>query len=204
MAKAFSDREKEEIRDRLLEEGVRLFHENGSRSLSIRELTARAGISPGSFYHFFSDKRELVLEIAAYRSRQKITAVLERLREETADPAGVLIRLLTALFADMARKFNEKQMYRDMLRLLTESKNAEPAGGAYDAYLKQAAEILAQKDPPLVMDLEGMRNLLAAAALLMADRDRLKEPYGSQLIGLLLENGIRRYVTVEKEHEEHE
>ena len=204
MAKAFSDREKEEIRDRLLEEGVRLFHENGSRSLSIRELTARAGISPGSFYHFFSDKRELVLEIAAYRSRQKITAVLERLREETADPAGVLIRLLTALFVDMARKFNEKQMYRDMLRLLTESKNAEPAGGAYDAYLKQAAEILRQKDPPLVMDLEGMRNLLAAAALLMADRERLKEPYGSQLIGLLLENGIRRYVTVEKEHEEHE
>ena len=36
MAKAFSEQEKEAIRHRLLEEGVRLFHENGNRALSIR------------------------------------------------------------------------------------------------------------------------------------------------------------------------
>ena len=204
MAKAFSDQEKEQIRQRLLEEGVRLFHENGNRALSIRELTARAGIAPGSFYHFFPDKRALVLEIADYRSRQKIEAVLGQLRAETADPAGLLAELLNGFFLDMAQKVQEKQMYRDMLRLLSQSGNAASANGAYDEYLKQVSDILAQKEPPLILDTVGMKSLFAAVALLMEHQAALPQPYGRQLISLLMTNGVRTYVTDEKEHDDHE
>ena len=204
MAKAFSEQERELIRQRLLEEGVRLFHENGNRALSIRELTARAGIAPGSFYHFFEDKRALVLEIAEYRSRQKIEAVLERLRTETADPVGLLAELLNGFILDMAQKVQEKQMYRDMLQLLSQADGDMRTEGLFDDFLKQAAEILAQKEPPLAMDEAGMRSLLAATALMMRYQDELAQPYGRQLTGLLLTCGIRRYVRAVQEDKENE
>ena len=204
MAKAFSEQEKEQIRQRLLEEGVRLFHENGNRALSIRELTARAGIAPGSFYHFFADKQALILEIAEYRSRQKTEAVLEQLRSETADPAGLLAGLLNAFFLDMAQKVQEKQMYRDMMRLILQSGCAVQAEDFCYEYLRQAADILAQKEPPMTLDMDGMRSLLAAVALLMEHQSQFSQPYGQQLISLMLTGGVRSYVKEEKEHEEHE
>ena len=145
-----------------------------------------------------------MLEIADYRSRQKMETVLERLRAEAEDPTGLLAGLLNVFFLDMAQKVQEKQMYRDMLQLLSQAGNAAQAEGLYDEYLKRAADILSKKEPPLTVDMDGMRSLFAAVALLMQHQDQLQQPYGQQLIGLLLTDGIRSYVKEEKERAEHE
>ena len=79
-----------------------------------------------------------------------------------------------------------------------------PSEGLYDEYLKQAATILAQKNPPLRLDEGGLKNLFAAVALLMQHQDKLSQPYGQQLISLLLTSGVRSYVTEEKECNDHE
>lgn len=44
MGRAYSEEEKIEIKKRLWEEGIKLFHEQGAEELNIRELTKRAGI----------------------------------------------------------------------------------------------------------------------------------------------------------------
>ncbi|ARU60210.1 hypothetical protein CBW65_03410 [Tumebacillus avium] len=63
MVKAFQDREKELLRERLLEKGRELFHQYGLKKTNIRELTAAVGIAQGSFYLFFGSKEELYFEI---------------------------------------------------------------------------------------------------------------------------------------------
>lgn len=57
MPKAFSEEEKEWIRERLLQEGEKQFSAYGLRKTNIEELADAAGISKGAFYIFFSPKR---------------------------------------------------------------------------------------------------------------------------------------------------
>ena len=72
MAKAFTEEEKIKIKESIMETALDLFHDKGTKSLSISELTKRVGIAQGSFYNFWKDKESLVIDLIAYRSIQKL------------------------------------------------------------------------------------------------------------------------------------
>ena len=78
MGKAFSEEEKENIKEAIMETALELFHDNGTKSLSISVLTKRVGIAQGSFYNFWKDKDSLIIDLAAYRSGQKLKALEEK------------------------------------------------------------------------------------------------------------------------------
>jgi AcrR family transcriptional regulator len=63
MPKAFSDREKEVIKARLVEAGRQYFETYGVRRTNVEDLTRAAGISKGAFYLFYESKEALFLEI---------------------------------------------------------------------------------------------------------------------------------------------
>ncbi len=63
MPKTFTEKEKETIRNILLQKGRELFSTYGLKKTSITELTNAAGIAQGTFYIFFDSKEELYLEI---------------------------------------------------------------------------------------------------------------------------------------------
>jgi AcrR family transcriptional regulator len=52
-------------RDRVLNAALDLFNERGSSSVTTNHVAARAGISPGNLYYWFSDKNEIVRELYA-------------------------------------------------------------------------------------------------------------------------------------------
>ena len=59
----FSDNEKEIIKNKLLDEGERLFITFGLKKVSIDELVKVVGIAKGSFYSFYPTKEHLFMEI---------------------------------------------------------------------------------------------------------------------------------------------
>jgi len=59
----FSDNEKEIIKNKLLDEGERLFITFGLKKVSIDELVKAVGIAKGSFYSFYPTKEHLFMEI---------------------------------------------------------------------------------------------------------------------------------------------
>jgi AcrR family transcriptional regulator len=63
LAKGFTEREKEIIRNDLIAKGRELFGSYGLKKTSIEDLTKAVGIAQGSFYTFFSSKEELYLEV---------------------------------------------------------------------------------------------------------------------------------------------
>jgi AcrR family transcriptional regulator len=80
MPKAFTEREKELIGKRLLEQGYRQFSAYGLRKTNIEELAAAAGISKGAFYIFYKSKEALfmdVIELAEERFRQEVLAAID-------------------------------------------------------------------------------------------------------------------------------
>lgn len=59
----FTEKEKTEIRNSLMEAGLRMFSGAGLSKTSVENLASSAGIAKGSFYLFFESKEELYYEI---------------------------------------------------------------------------------------------------------------------------------------------
>lgn len=52
---------KEQVRSQIIETSVSLFKENGYDSVTVNEITIKIGIAKGTFYNFFSSKRDVLL-----------------------------------------------------------------------------------------------------------------------------------------------
>ena len=98
MAKAFTEEEKKEIREKLLEAELRLFKEKGLKKVFVRELTEAVSIAQDSFYTFFESKEELFLACVRQRLNQKLSAFftvpLEQYGEEIQNPTRFLTERL--------------------------------------------------------------------------------------------------------------
>jgi AcrR family transcriptional regulator len=80
MPKAFTEPEKQWIRQRLLEQGYRQFAAHGLKKTSVDELAGAAGISKGAFYLFYPSKEVLFMEVveeAEKRFRQDVLAAID-------------------------------------------------------------------------------------------------------------------------------
>jgi AcrR family transcriptional regulator len=62
--------EREARRDLILETARRLFSERDFRSVTVREIAARAGVSPGTIYRYYQNLDELFLEIFLAGARE--------------------------------------------------------------------------------------------------------------------------------------
>lgn len=76
MPKAFSDHEKETIRQQLRAQGQLLFAAHGLKKTNVDDLTQAVGISKGAFYLFYASKEELLMEILEQIEVTMQTAIL--------------------------------------------------------------------------------------------------------------------------------
>lgn len=63
--------QKEQIKSQIIETSVLMFKENGYDSVTVNEITMKIGIAKGTFYNFFSSKRD-VLMIWSIQQFQKL------------------------------------------------------------------------------------------------------------------------------------
>ena len=62
MATAFSEKERETIRQGLVDAALECMAGNGMRGVTVERLARQTGISKGAFYHFYGSKEELFLQ----------------------------------------------------------------------------------------------------------------------------------------------
>src|SRR5215831_7715955 len=80
MPRAFTDAERKQITQRLLEAGHKQFTTYGLKKTNVEELAAAAGISKGAFYLSFASKAAFLIDLmeqAEARYRQEILAVVD-------------------------------------------------------------------------------------------------------------------------------
>ena len=63
MAGGFSDKEREEIRQKLLDSGYELSTDIGLKKMTVAMIARSAGIAVGTFYNFYASKEEFVIAI---------------------------------------------------------------------------------------------------------------------------------------------
>ncbi len=79
----------QETRQRLLTATHELLNERGVRAVSVAEITRRVGSSPATFYQYFKDVEEAVLELAR-QAADAVPRILAELDGPVVGPAGLV------------------------------------------------------------------------------------------------------------------
>jgi len=83
-----------DTRQRLLETAFQLFHEQGYHATGVATILREAGVNPGSMYHFFSSKDDLLLKVLEFALGYLEPMVMGPVEAGAADPIERVFALL--------------------------------------------------------------------------------------------------------------
>ncbi|MFU2421773.1 MAG: TetR/AcrR family transcriptional regulator [Bacteroides sp.] len=198
MPKAFSEEEKEHIKNQILETAVELFHEKGTKSINIQELTRRAGIAQGSFYSFWKDKDALVMDVMLYRSRQKLDIAEKEFEASLHDPIGFLSESIYRYSMDLLNKCREQPVYSQSFAILSRSNSLSEnrVGAIYKEFLSKLAAYWVEHRAVQSMDVQGLINVITACPVLLSNAGQFDPEYFDEIFKSFLQSTIRNYITL--------
>jgi AcrR family transcriptional regulator len=89
------------LRQALIETAVKTIAQHGIDALSLRELAARAGVSPGAPYHHFRNRNELLASIAE-EGFTRLEAQMTAAREAAPDSASARLEAIGLAYVAFA------------------------------------------------------------------------------------------------------
>ena len=198
MPKAFSEEEKEQIKNQILETAVELFHDKGTKSINIQELTRRAGIAQGSFYSFWKDKDALIMDVMLYRSRQKLDIAEKEFEASLHDPIGFLSESIYRYSMDLLNKCREQPVYSQSFAILSRSNSLSEnrVGAIYKEFLSKLAAYWVEHRAVQSMDVQGLINVITACPVLLSNAGQFDPEYFDEIFKSFLQSTIRNYVTL--------
>ncbi len=198
MPKAFSEEEKEHIKNQILETAVELFHEKGTKSINIQELTRRAGIAQGSFYSFWKDKDALIMDVMLYRSRQKLDIAEKEFEASLHDPIGFLSESIYRYSMDLLNKCREQPVYSQSFAILSRSNSLSEnrVGAIYKEFLSKLAAYWVEHNAVQSVDVQGLINVITACPVLLSNAGQFDPEYFDEIFKSFLQSTIRNYITL--------
>lgn len=198
MPKAFSEEEKEQIKNQILETAVELFHDKGTKSINIQELTRRAGIAQGSFYSFWKDKDALVMDVMLYRSRQKLDIAEKEFEASLHDPAGFLSESIYHYSMDLLNKCREQPVYSQSFAILSRSNSLSEnrVGAIYKEFLSKLAAYWVEHNAVQSVDVQGLINVITACPVLLSNAGQFDPEYFDEIFKSFLQSTIGNYITL--------
>jgi AcrR family transcriptional regulator len=103
-----------ETRNRIIAAARTLFSRDGYHGTNAKEITAQAGVSVGSFYAYFTDKKELFMALTHGHMKQEILGMLDRIKELPSEKIGKkeTVRHMIQVIADTHDQSPE--LYREI------------------------------------------------------------------------------------------
>ena len=198
MPKAFSEEEKEHIKNQILETAVELFHEKGTKSINIQELTRRAGIAQGSFYSFWKDKDALIMDVMLYRSRQKLDIAEKEFEASLHDPIGFLSESIYRYSMDLLNKCKEQPVYSQSFAILSRSNSLSEnrVGAIYKEFLSKLAAYWVEHNAVQSVNVQGLINVITACPVLLSNAGQFDPEYFDEIFKSFLQSTIRNYITL--------
>ena len=83
-----------DTRDRILRTAFQLFHEQGFHATGVATIAREAGVNPGSLYHFFESKDDLLLGVLEFALGYLAPAVMDPVERSAANPLARVFALL--------------------------------------------------------------------------------------------------------------
>lgn len=196
MGRAYTDEEKEVIKKKIWEEGLKFFHDENANKLNIREIAANAGISLGSFYNFYPNKESLVRDICVYRANQKLDIIRATFSKAKKNPHKYLFDIISFNFIDMSEKITNKTIYADAFSEITGENGL--ALGIYAKlitdFFEDMEKYLSENGMAIRIDAKGLWNMIIALDGMYSVYDKLDKKYAKEIFDLYLNEAIKKYV----------
>lgn len=177
-------------KEQIVAAGIKLIEQKGYEKTSISEIVREAGVAQGTFYLYFSTKKELVLEIAATLLDEQFTQVKqawedqESLHEDVSVSAFIDLLVHTTYSITEERKNSIQILYSGIFLLNSFDKWEE----LYRPYYEWIAEQL--KEAPIQMDKEALARLVVGTA------EQAAEMYSFYYEGLESKEKSKQHATV--------
>ncbi len=195
MGKAFTDKEREEIKERLRRSGLKILEKTGIKNISIRDITKKAGIAQGGFYTFYSDKDEFVLDLMALRVKEKTDIIYEN-REKTADdPRGFLIDLFykEGMHLKENKAFNNDDGATLEFWNRISLRDEDVIGNTYITFLNRMIRFWREQGYDIECDERGLLSAGMAAGILFSNSHMISEDYFENIYRAFCEAQIDRF-----------
>ena len=198
MPKAFTEEERIKIKEALMETALDLFHDKGTKSLSIAELTKRVGIAQGSFYHFWKDKDALIIELIVYRSNQKLRTIEKKFSTSLTDPTAFLTDMIYKSSIDLMIKIQSQPIYQDAFKLF-EAKGQNEAHKIeilYQDFLAKLIWYWEQHSAITRVDQKGLMSAFIGSAVLCSQCYQFDEAYFNDVLRTYIAGVVHKYIEV--------
>ena len=198
MSKAFSEDEKLNIKQKMMEVAIEIFHESGTKGLSIKELTKRAGIAQGSFYNFWKDKDALIMDVMQYRLSQKLEIAKQSFDESLENPVKFLVDIIYEHSIDLKEKYKKKPIYAEALNMLskkTENRVYE-ANSLYTDFINKLAEYWKEQNAVKDVDEKGLINAFTGSFLLFSNYYKFEEEYFNDILKVFISAVVKKYIEI--------
>ena len=196
MSKAFSEDERLNIKQKMMEMAIEIFHESGTKGLSIKELTKRAGIAQGSFYNFWKDKDALIMDVMQYRLSQKLEIAKQSFDESLENPVKFLVDIIYEHSIDLKEKYKKKPIYAQALNMLskkTENRVYE-ANSLYTDFINKLAEYWKEQNAVKDVDEKGLINAFTGSFLLFSNYYKFEEGYFNDILKVFISAVVKKYI----------
>ena len=198
MPKAFTEEEKNKIKKQLMETALELFHDKGTKSLSIAELTKRAGIAQGSFYTFWEDKDALVIELIGYRSIQKLRIIEKKFADSLTNPTEFLIDIIYKSSIDLMTKVQAQPIYKDAFKVF-EAKGQNEAHKIeilYQDFLTKLIQYWEQHNVVKKVDKKGLMSAFIGSSVLCSQYYQFDTAYFNDVLRIYISAIVNKYIEV--------
>ncbi len=195
MGKAFTEKEREEIKEKLRRSGLKVLEKTGIRNISIRDITKKAGIAQGGFYTFYSDKDEFVLDLMALRVKEKTDIMYENREETATDPRGFLIDLFykEGMHLKENKAFNNDDGATLGFWNRISQKDEDVIANIYMDFLNRMIGFWQEKGYIIECDEQGLLNAGSAAGILFSNSHMISKDYFEDIYRAFCEAQIDRF-----------
>ena len=198
MPKAFTEEERIKIKEALMETALDLWHDKGTKSLSIAELTKRVGIAQGSFYNFWEDKDALIIELIVYRTNQKLRNSEKKFSTSLTDPAAFLTDMIYKSSIDLMTKIQIQPIYQDAFKLF-EAKGQNEAHKIeilYQDFLAKLIRYWEQHGAITRVDQKGLMSVFIGSAVLCSQCYQFDAAYFNDVLRIFISATVNKYIEV--------
>lgn len=185
MPKIFSPDKKQMLYQLLKQNCIVLLKEGGYKSLNIRDLARKTGISAGTFYHFYSSKEDLILKIMRDCQDRLQEQFMECYQTKGGISRNDFIDLYNTFF--MMDKDNILQYLSrdDLTSLLLRSDGTDSADTLKNMMMKNINLLIQPKE---TINLNAVINFTQLLNLCMENKDLLVKDELTNTMKKLVEN----------------
>ncbi|EGS37176.1 MULTISPECIES: TetR/AcrR family transcriptional regulator [unclassified Veillonella] len=198
MAKAFTEEEKIKIKESIMETALDLFHDKGTKSLSISELTKRVGIAQGSFYNFWKDKESLIIDLMAYRSIQKLGNIEREFSNSLTNPKKFLSEVIYKYSIDMTEKIKTQPIYQEAFRIFAnqDSKKVNRVENLYGDFLDRLIDYWYKNNVVKSVDKQGLSNAFVGSFVICSNYFHFNKDTFEEVLNIYIQSIVFKYIEI--------